>query len=78
MQKSKPLDNCQAITRQLSSQCATTVKRLRDNCQAIESPASLGINLGIKKDNQEWKPLNCLIVKSFDFVARPRIELGTS
>lgn len=49
-----------------------------DNCQAIESPASLGINLGIKKDNQEWKPLNCLIVKSFDFVARPRIELGTS
>jgi hypothetical protein len=31
-----------------------------------------------KKDNQEWKPPNCLIYKPFGLVARPRIELGTS
>ena len=31
-----------------------------------------------KKDNQEWKPPNCLIYKPFDFVAGPGIEPGTS
>lgn len=28
-----------------------------------------------KKDNQEWKPPNCLILKSFDSVARPAFEI---
>jgi uncharacterized ferredoxin-like protein len=32
----------------------------------------------IKKDNQEWKPPNCLIYKPFDLVAGPGIEPGTS
>ena len=32
----------------------------------------------IKKDNQKWKPPNCLIYKPFDLVAGPGIEPGTS
>ncbi len=31
-----------------------------------------------KKDNQEWKPPNCLIYKPFGLVAGPGIEPGTS
>ena len=31
-----------------------------------------------KKDTQEWMPLKCLISKLLNFVAGPRIELGTS
>ena len=32
----------------------------------------------VKKDNQEWKPPNCLIYKPFGLVAGPGIEPGTS
>ena len=31
-----------------------------------------------EKDNQEWKPPNCLIYKPFGLVAGPGIEPGTS
>ena len=43
------------------------------------NPCKICANTPInKKDNQEWKPPNCLIYKPFGLVAGPGIEPGTS
>ena len=45
----------------------------------IRNPCKICANALInKKDNQEWKPPNCLIYKPFGLVAGPGIEPGTS